>query len=162
MANQHCRPLSSTTRLDKHTQLTTGLPWCHECSRLLVRIARGPRISSQQKQTNYHRLCLTLKSNSAYIHVALYLCGKIGLPVMDDKTLFVRPAWSHLSFTAWHTSRQDSSKIKCMLSAKSILFIGYRYLFLFVLYITLKVQMYREDEVELWHIPVKLTYTNRG
>ena len=57
MANQHHRSLSSTTRLDKHTQLTTGLPWRHEYSRLLVRIARGPRKSSQQKQTSYHKLC---------------------------------------------------------------------------------------------------------
>ena len=43
MANQHDRSLSSTTRLDKHTQLTTGLPWHHEYPRLLVWIARGPR-----------------------------------------------------------------------------------------------------------------------
>ena len=52
----HCSStVSGEPRLDKHTQLTTGLPWCHEYSRLLIWIARGPRISSQQKQTSYHR-----------------------------------------------------------------------------------------------------------
>ena len=75
MTNQHHRPLSSTTRLEKHTQLTTGLPWCHEYSRLLVQIARGPRISSQQKQTSYHRPCLTLKSNSAFMQLCI-VCVK--------------------------------------------------------------------------------------
>ena len=84
MANQHCRPLTSTTRLDKHTQLTTGLPWHHEYSRLLVQIARGPRISSQQRQTSYHRLCLILKSNSAFMWLCICV-KKIGLPVMGDK-----------------------------------------------------------------------------
>ena len=45
MANQHHRSLSSTTRLDRHIQLTTGHPWHHEYPRLLVLIARGPRKS---------------------------------------------------------------------------------------------------------------------
>ena len=30
MANQHHRPLSSTMRLDRLTQLTNGHPWHHE------------------------------------------------------------------------------------------------------------------------------------
>jgi len=47
MANQHHRPLSSTTRFEKHTQLTTGLPWHHEYSRLVVRITGGPGKADQ-------------------------------------------------------------------------------------------------------------------
>jgi len=43
MANEHHRSLSSTIRLDRHTQLTTGCPWHHEDPRMLVWIARGPK-----------------------------------------------------------------------------------------------------------------------
>ena len=41
IANQHYKSLSSITRLDKHTQLTTGHSWHHEDPCLPVRIARG-------------------------------------------------------------------------------------------------------------------------
>ena len=71
MANQHHRSLSSSTRLNRHTQLTIGHQWCHEEHRVLVQIARGPRQNSQQKQISNHRLSLTLKSNSTLTQLCI-------------------------------------------------------------------------------------------
>ena len=94
MENDHHRSLSSTARLDRYTQLTTGSPWHHEDSRLLIWIARGPKKSSQQKQTSYHRLSLTLKSNNTLTQLWIF-CENLDLlswairPFLSDQITYM-------------------------------------------------------------------------
>jgi len=58
--------------LHKHTELTADQPLHHEDPKLFLCIANGPRISSQEKQTSYHRLNLGLKSNNVVNQLGFY------------------------------------------------------------------------------------------